>query len=169
MFIEEPDEVIVESNTVTPDKGPRQNTPPMITQEDPDDIVASAKQFAQTKPALPVWMQNYVAQAKSDSPATNTRSRRSITDEILFSVLKMSPHKIKPRNVASRKYPMDFLAEIAGAVLDGATGKLLEYRHLLKNPAYREVWGGAYGKEVGRLAQGLDGVVDGTDTIDFIE
>ena len=63
---------------------------------------------------------------------------------------------------------MAFLAEIAGAVLDGATGELLEYRHLLKNPAYREVWGGAYGKEVGRLAQGLDGVVDGTDTIDFI-
>ena len=28
--------------------------------------------------------------------------------------------------------------------------------------------GGAFGKEVGRLAQGLDGVVEGTDTIDFI-
>ena len=55
---------------------------------------------------------------------------------------------------------MAFLAEIAGAVLDGATGELLEYRHLLKNPAYREVWGVAYGKEVGRLAQGLDGFVE---------
>ena len=140
----------------------------MITQDDPDDIVAPAKKFAQTKPALPVWMQNYVASAKRDSPATNTRSRRSITDEILLSVLEMSPHKIKPRNAASRQYPKAFLAEMAGAVLDAATGELLEYRHLLKNPAYREVWGAAFGKEVGRLAQGLDGVVDGTDTIDFI-
>ena len=49
-----------------------------------------------------------------------------------------------------------------------ANGDLLQYRHLMARPEYREVWGGAYGKELGRLAQGLPGICDGTDTIDFI-
>ena len=33
---------------------------------------------------------------------------------------------------------------------------------------YDKVWKPAYGKELGRLAQGLEGVVEGTDTIAFI-
>ena len=33
---------------------------------------------------------------------------------------------------------------------------------------HREIWGGAMGKEVGLLAQGLPGVVEDTDTLDFI-
>ena len=165
--IEEPPELIVEYSTKLTNN-PRGQPPPMITQEDPDDIVASTRQFAQNKPTLPLWMQNYVAHAKADNPSTNTRSKRSITDKIMLSVLELTPHHINPRNAASRQYPMAFLAKMAGAVLDGATGELFEYRHLLKNPAYRKVWGGAFGKEVGRLAQGLDGVVKGTDTIDFI-
>ena len=166
--VEQPEELFVESAT-TPLSDDRPNALPMITQEDPEDLVESVKQIALAKPALPPWMQNYMARAQADSPSTNTRSRRSITDEIMLSVLEMSPHKITPRNTASRKFPLAFLAEMAGAVLDSATGELLEYRHLLKNPAYREIWGGAFGKEVGRLAQGLDGVVEGTDTIDFID
>ena len=166
-FFEEPAQLIVES-TAGP-SSPQAQAPPMITQDDPEDIVEAAKQFAKAKPELPRWLENYVEQRKIDSPATNTRSRRSITDEIMLSVLEMTSHKIDPCKAAGRKYPMAFLAEMAGAVLDGATGELLEYRHLLKNPAYREIWGGAFGKEVGRLAQGLDGIVEGTDTIDFID
>jgi hypothetical protein len=69
---------------------------------------------------------------------------------------------IKPKNAASRKYPMEFLCELAGAVLDGATGELMEYRHLMKNPKYKQVWGYAFGTEIGRLAQGLKGRVEGT-------
>ena len=53
-------------------------------------------------------------------------------------------------------------------MLDTQTGDLLEYRHLIRHPLYKEVWGGAFGKEVGRLAQGIPGVVEGTDTIEFI-
>ena len=36
-----------------------------------------------------------------------------------------------------------------------ANGELLQYRHLIARPEYRRVWGNAFGKEVGRLAQGL--------------
>ena len=130
--------------------------------------VGAAKQT--TRPELTKWMQNYVERAKhaKDNPASNTRSKWSITDEIMLSCLEMSTARIKPARAAGRKYPMGLLVEMANAVLDSATGELLEYRHLIKNPAYREVWGGAFGKEVGRLAQGLPGIVEGTDTIDFI-
>ena len=45
---------------------------------------------------------------------------------------------------------------------------MTEYRHLITNPKYQEIWKPAYGKELGRLAQGLEGIVEGTDTITFI-
>eukprot|EP00804_Cyclotella_cryptica_P008217 CCRYP_015150-RC/>CCRYP_015150-RC protein AED:0.40 eAED:0.40 QI:0/0/0/1/0/0/2/0/208 len=44
----------------------------------------------------------------------------------------------------------------------------MEYRHLIANPKYRDAWTSAYGKELGRLAQGLPGTVAGTNTIVFI-
>jgi hypothetical protein len=53
------------------------------------------------------------------------------------------------------------------AVLDMTTGELLEMRHLLVNPKYKELWGKSYTKELGRLAQGVPGVT-GTGTIIFI-
>ena len=49
-----------------------------------------------------------------------------------------------------------------------ANGELLQYRHLIAHKEYQEVWGNGYAKELGRLAQGLDGVVKGTNTLDFI-
>ena len=51
------------------------------------------------------------------------------------------------------------------AVLDEETGELMEYRHLLKNPKYREIWGHSYGNELGRLMQGMPGRVEGTNTL----
>ena len=64
---------------------------------------------------------------------------------------------------------MKMLCEIAGAVLDGSTGELLEYRHLRINPQYRQVWSKSFGNEIGRLAQGMPDRVDGTDTMFFID
>ena len=54
---------------------------------------------------------------------------------------------------------------MANAVLDDATGELLEYRHLIRHLVYQEVWGKSMGKEIDSLSQGLDGVVKGTDTL----
>jgi hypothetical protein len=48
------------------------------------------------------------------------------------------------------------------------TGKLLEMRHLLVNPKYKELWGKSYTTELGRLAQGIPGISKDTDTIVFI-
>ncbi len=38
------------------------------------------------------------------------------------------------KQAASRKYPLQFLWDLAYAVLDNETGNLLEYRHLMKHP-----------------------------------
>ena len=63
---------------------------------------------------------------------------------------------------------MPYSAKLAGVALDSTTGELLEYLHLIKHPIYKAVWGSASGKEVGRLFQGLLGVIEGTDTLCFI-
>jgi hypothetical protein len=62
------------------------------------------------------------------------------------------------------QYPSNILH----TVLDKTTGNLMEMRHLLVNPKYKELWGKSYTKELGRLAQGIPGVSKGTNTIVFI-
>ena len=47
-------------------------------------------------------------------------------------------------------------------------GKLLEYKHLTKNPNRRPAWTHSYGNELGRLAQGMPGHAKGTNIIFFI-
>ena len=99
------------------------------------------------------------AQPEADSPAANARSRagsgqRAITQEVLFTVMDISGVgcEMSPKSTASRKFPKQFFSKIAAVVLDGDTGELLEYRHLMKNPKYKEIWGKSFGNEVGRLA-----------------
>ena len=45
---------------------------------------------------------------------------------------------------------------------------MLEYRHLIKQPNHKKIWGGAFGKDVVRLAQWIPGIVEGTNTLNFI-
>lgn len=57
----------------------------------------------------------------------------------------------------------------AGAVLDAATGEMMEYRHLIKHPKHKGTWGDSFGDEVGRLAQGRQkSGLEGTNTLFFI-
>ncbi len=99
-------------------------------------------------------------------PAANTqqqRKGRTITQDYLFHMMD-SPGPTKPfsnQQSASRKYPMQFLCDFAAAVLDNETGDLLEYRHLLKHPKYRDTWRKSFGTEICWLATT-------TETIAFI-
>ena len=102
--------------------------------------------------------------------AAGKPKKASILQQALATKLDVAGAAIEvsARRVASRHYPLQFLCDLANAVLDGDTGEMLEYRHLITRPKYKEVWGDAYGKEVGRLAQGIPGKVEGTNTLFFI-
>ena len=69
------------------------------------------------------------------------------------------------QTLMSRRFPKEVLA----AVLNEETDKIMEYRHLIGNPKYRDLWQSSYGDEIGRLAQGMPGRVKGTDMIFFIK
>ena len=76
----------------------------------------------------------------------------------MLKMINIHSGALSAKKAASRKYPK----EAIGAVLNKATGKLMEYPHLLANPKYCKTLSTAYGKELGRLAQGIPGVVKGT-------
>ena len=55
------------------------------------------------------------------------------------------------------------------AVLNEETGELMEYRHIMKNRKYCQLYATSYIKELERLTQGMPGKADGTNTIYFID
>ena len=63
---------------------------------------------------------------------------------------------------------MQALCKFSGGILDKETGKLLEYKHLVNNPKYKEAWRQSFGNEIGWLAQGMPNRVEGTDIAFFI-
>jgi hypothetical protein len=98
-----------------------------------------------------------------------------------LSPIETAPHKsiadrVKNRHHQPETTPPESIAqrvamrrrEQAAPVLDVDTGKLLEYRALLKHPKFRAAWSTSAANEFGRLAQGVGGRVQGTNTIQFI-
>eukprot|EP00804_Cyclotella_cryptica_P017098 CCRYP_003348-RA/>CCRYP_003348-RA protein AED:0.29 eAED:0.29 QI:0/0/0/1/1/1/2/0/539 len=105
-------------------------------------------------------------QPTTTPPALNTRSRtRSLTHKTMLHVLATRHIGITAAQATQQRYPTDMLH----TVLNDETGELMEYRHLVASPKYRDTWKNAYGKELGRLAQGLPSIFKGTDTIVFIQ
>jgi hypothetical protein len=106
-----------------------------------------------------------------NTPAHNTRSQvqhRTITQEAILACINtcnyISSRSLTPANAARCLFPV----EILNAVLNMDTGKLLEMRHLLVNPKYKELWGKSDTTELSHLAQGIPGVSKDTNTIVFI-
>jgi hypothetical protein len=56
----------------------------------------------------------------------------------------------------------------ANAVIDPDTCRALSYEDLVKNPKTRDLWSKAMTKELARLAQGLDGLKEGTNTVFYM-
>ena len=55
------------------------------------------------------------------------------------------------------------------AVMDKETGKMLNYRNLIRLPKYKEIWSRSSANEFGRLANGVGGrIKNPTNTIKFI-
>ena len=109
-----------------------------------------------------------ITQDEDESPpAANTcqqRETRTLTQDFMLQCMEIPGYKapFTPQQAASRKYPLQFLCDLAYAVLDDETGDLLEYRHLMKHPKYKDVWTKSFGTEIRRLATT-------TETIFFIK
>ena len=94
----------------------------------------------------------------SDRPADNTRYQRTvrtITQDYLYHLMDtpfLPKQLFTAKQASSRKYPLQLVCDFAYSVLDDETGDLLEYRHLLKHPKYKDVWSQSFGKEIRRLA-----------------
>jgi len=57
----------------------------------------------------------------------------------------------------------------AMAVMDADTGKMLNYRQLMRHPDYKQPWSKSSANEFGRLANGVGGrIKNPTNTIKFI-
>jgi hypothetical protein len=54
------------------------------------------------------------------------------------------------------------------AVMDKETGKLLNYRQLMRHPTYKKVWGTLAANKFGQLAQGAGRQIKETNTRSFI-
>ena len=97
-------------------------------------------------------------------PASNTRQQRenrTLTQDFMLQCMEIPGYKapFTPQQAASRKYPLQFLCDLAYAVLDDETGDLLEYRHLMKHPKYKDVWTKSFSKEIVRLATTTETIV----------
>ena len=73
-----------------------------------------------------------------------------------------------PTNDQRARTGVSWMVEMANAVI-GEDGSILEYKHLIADPKTRATWQQSFGNEFGRLAQGMPGGVEGTNTIFFIK
>jgi hypothetical protein len=60
------------------------------------------------------------------------------------------------------------LEHYANAVIDPKTGRTLSYEDLVKDPKTRDLWSKAMTKELARLAQGIEGLTEGTNTVVYM-
>ena len=103
---------------------------------------------------------------RDDGSAHITISQtRTAAQEYMFKCADIMQLKMSPRKLAGRKFPI----EMINTVLNKEIGELMEYQQVMKNPKYRRLYGTEYSKELGRLAQGIPGQAEGTDTIFFID
>ena len=110
---------VAEANAQNPRKNRLEEPPPRVDASQ-GLIVAYPKEAVDkaSKEAQPT--QDHRNQSKKDeeeAPAHNTRARkgtRSITQELMMATVEMTTAQPTPRNLASRKLPMQMLCEMAG-------------------------------------------------------
>ena len=84
---------------------------------------------------------------ENDEPPNFLQTRRTRYEK-LFAAVDISNNCPTARQAASRKYPLTFLCDFAGSVLDTDTGELLEYRHLIKHPRLKDEWKFSFGMKL---------------------
>ena len=159
------------NNVHTSEPRPRVQFDPAV--ESPDRLVvawpreqvvtSSPKPVARPTPILKE--PKYIAD--SESVADRVKQRRARTP-IVPAPQANDDHSSVAERVAARRRNKEPPTDVVLSVLDQETGELLEYRALLKHPRFKKEWNRSAADEFGRLAQGIEGRVKGTDTIRFI-
>ena len=65
--------------------------------------------------------------------------------QTMLKALEVGNLKVTPASLSRCKFPIKML----NAILCEDTGELLEYRHLVQNPKYCNLWKKSYGNEFG--------------------
>ena len=113
----------------------------------------------------PQFTSPFITQDDDDSPpASNTRQRckGTLTQDYMLHMMEQPGYKppFSPQQATGRRFPLKFLCDLAYSILDEDTGDLLEYRHLMKHPKYKDTWLKSFGTEIRHL-------VTTTETIFF--
>ena len=142
------------SKTATiPFSDPPQSTRPDIIPYKPEEIAPPSIHNYQRPPT-----HNY-----------NTRSKQ--TPHVINNIIKLKTptyytsaalQKLTAQTLTS-PWPFHQIMN----VMDDASGEMLNYEKLIKNPDTRKVWSRAMCKELGRLSQGFDST-EGTNTFFFL-
>jgi hypothetical protein len=139
--------------------------PEVLRKEQPPRLVVASPKVTRVVPKSILKPSKHIVESESIADRVK-RDRRGKPQDI-----PSTPHEplsIAERVAERRRQQAATSVEIAVPVLDQETGKLLEYRQLLKHPKFQEVWSRSAADEFGRLAQGIKGRVKATDTIRFI-
>jgi hypothetical protein len=82
----------------------------------------------------------------------------SIMQEAMLACIDITKPKFKisAAKLATQKFPLIWLCEMANSVL-GKQDELLEYCHLITNPKTQATWAHSYSNKPRQLAQGMPG------------
>jgi hypothetical protein len=133
-----------------------QAAPSSTFQVDDGNNIAPAKQ------AIPQITQDEY----DSSPVANTHQQCKIwtlTQDLMLQCMEIRGYRtpFTLQQAASQRCPLQFLCDLAYAILNDETGDLLEYCHLMNHPKYKDVWTKSFSKEIVRLATS-------TETIFFV-
>jgi hypothetical protein len=130
-----------------------------------------------TSPRVRTRAQVATAAARVTPPSMSTRSRvqqsnvppPSRRPGFAAAVMRQQRHQRGMVRLSRRITCLENKVNQAMAVMDADTGKLLNYRQLMRSTKYREAWSLSSANKFGRLANGIGGrIINPTNTIEFI-
>ena len=72
------------------------------------------------------------------------------------------------RRVMCRMNKLEYEVHQAMAAMDAETGKLLNYKQIIRDPKHTKRWSVSSANEFGRIVNGVGGRIKGTNKIKFI-
>ena len=122
--------------------------------------VSNLPQPTRRTPTLPKNTPSYLKQTQSSQTKRNNKGTAN--------AVVGSGRRRKLRRLNDRITRLENEVHQALAVMDKDSGKMLNYRNLMRIPKYKKIWERSSANEFGRLANGVGGRIKGTNTIKFI-